>query len=158
MSYSIRDYRPSDAALMPLIFQAAVSITARYHYSDRQVAAWLARAPGSDTFARCYTDGRLAMVISDQADLAVGFADVERDGHIQYFYCHPDLSGTGVAGDLLNALEMAARRLKIARLYVEASETALGFFKRNGFKVEKRRDFEVSGVPIHNYAMDKRLG
>ncbi len=97
------------------------------------------------------------MVIADQTDRSVGFADVERDGHVQYFYCHPDLSGSGMADELLSALEMTARGQKLTRLYVEASETARGLFRRNGFNVVKRRDFEISGVPIHNYAMEKTL-
>lgn len=63
-----------------------------------------------------------------------------------------------MADELLSAIEAAARGLKLIGLYVEASETALGLFRRNGFSVVKRRDFEISDVPIHNYAMKKTLG
>ena len=31
------------------------------------------------------------------------------------------------------------------------------FFLRRGFVVVARRDFEVAGTPIHNYAVEKRL-
>ena len=157
MPYAMREYRPSDAALMPEIFRSAVSVSARRHYNDRQVTVWLSRTPNAETFAENYSNGRLAMMIVNQENRPVGFADVEEDGHIQYFYCHPELSGSGMADVLLRAIEVAARGRKLSRLYVEASETALGLFKRNGFDVVKRRDFKISGVPIHNYAMEKVL-
>lgn len=157
MPYAIREYRPSDAALMPEIFRSAVTVSARRHYNDQQVTVWLSRTPTAERFAESYSDDRLAMVIANQENQPVGFADVEEDGHIQYFYCHPELSGSGMADVLLCALNAAARGRKLSRLYVEASETALGLFKRNGFDVVKRRDFEISGVPIHNYAMEKVL-
>jgi putative acetyltransferase len=43
------------------------------------------------------------------------------------------------------------------RLFVEASEIAKPFFASRGFALIRRKDFEVDGVPIHNYAMEKHL-
>ena len=43
------------------------------------------------------------------------------------------------------------------RLHAEASEAARRFFLRRGFVVVNSRAFEISGVPIHNYAMEKWL-
>lgn len=43
------------------------------------------------------------------------------------------------------------------RLHAEASETARPVFERAGFSVTARRDFEVAGVPIHNWAVEKSL-
>jgi putative acetyltransferase len=43
------------------------------------------------------------------------------------------------------------------RLYSEASEAARRFFLKQGFAVVSKRLFEISGVPIHNYAMEKWL-
>jgi putative acetyltransferase len=40
---------------------------------------------------------------------------------------------------------------------VEASEPARRFFLKHGFSELHRRNFEIGGVPIHNYAMEKRL-
>ena len=41
--------------------------------------------------------------------------------------------------------------------FTEASEPARSFFARQGFTIRHRRDFELAGVPIHNYAMEKHL-
>jgi len=40
-------------------------------------------------------------------------------------------------------------------LFVEASELAKPLFERRGYAVEARRDFEVDGVPIHNWLMTR---
>lgn len=153
----IRRYRGDDAAILPDIFDAAVSITGRNHYDRQQVDVWRTLNPGTTGFANAYGDGRLVFVIVDIKDIPIGFADVERDGHIQFFYCHPDVSGTGMASELLKALEESARSNDIKKLYVEASETAVGLFSRNGFILGERRDLLVGGVPIYNYAMTKSL-
>jgi putative acetyltransferase len=54
-------------------------------------------------------------------------------------------------------LERAAREHGIELLFTEASEPARRFFSRQGFDVIERREFEISGVPIHNFRMEKRL-
>jgi putative acetyltransferase len=50
-----------------------------------------------------------------------------------------------------------ARAAGISRLFVEASENARPVFERAGFIVMRRRDFDVGGVAIHNYAMERTL-
>jgi hypothetical protein len=46
---------------------------------------------------------------------------------------------------------------RLARIYMEASEAARRFFLRRGFEVLERRDLLIGEVPIHNFAMEKRL-
>jgi putative acetyltransferase len=43
------------------------------------------------------------------------------------------------------------------RLHAEASEAARRFFLKRGFAVVNRRAFEIAGVRIHNYAVEKWL-
>ncbi len=54
-------------------------------------------------------------------------------------------------------MEAAAKARGISRLYVEASEPARRFFLRKNFVVLQRREFSLGEVPIHNFAMEKRL-
>ena len=69
----------------------------------------------------------------------------------------PEAAGTGVAAALYDRLERTARERGMKRLHAEASEAARRFFLRKGFSVVNRRAFEISGVPIHNYAVEKWL-
>lgn len=97
------------------------------------------------------------LVAVDGAGRPVAFGDLEPDGHIHFLYCAPEAAGTGVTATLYDALERIARAQGIVRLYAEASEPARRFFARQGFRTIGRRDFDIEGVPIHNYAVEKRL-
>jgi len=149
---TIRDFIAADApAIAQLYFESARRLGAR-HYSAAQVAAW-APAPvdPAAVLARA-DDGRHTLVaICDGA--VAGYVDLEADGHIDHLYVHPDAAGRGVGASLIEAVVARARAAGIGRLHVEASETARPLFERLGFAILHRRDFEVRGVAIHNYAM-----
>jgi putative acetyltransferase len=121
-------------------------------YSPAQVLAWAPAPPDQTRYGRCLT---LVAVAENDAPLA--YAELETDGHIDHFYCHPEVIGTGLGSALYDALEQQARVLKMPKLFVEASEAARRLFRRKGFTTLSRQDFILRGVPIHNYLMEKRL-
>lgn len=153
----IRPYRPDDAPHMAQLYYEAVRGLGRRDYSAAQVAAW-APAPLApiDVLTRA-ADGRTTFVAADAGDQAVAYVDLEADGHVDHLYCHPDFAGQGVASRLLETVIQRAVEQGLTALHVEASELARPVFERHGFTVTARRDFEVRGVPIHNYAMRREL-
>lgn len=153
----IRPYRAADAPALSRLYRASVEGLGPRDYSAAQVAAWASLCPTAEQIAARAGDGRLLLVAVGGADRPLAFADLERDGHIDLFYCAPEAAGRGVATALYAELERAALAAGMPRLFAEASETARGFFERQGFAVTARRDFAVAGVPIHNYAVEKRL-
>lgn len=153
--FTIRGYQLGDAPQMArLYFDSARQLGTR-RYSPEQVEAW-APAPADPSVVHARTsDGRYTLVATDERGDVAGYGDLEADGHIDHLYCRPDVAGSGVAGAILDGLlAEAVSRGSVRRLYVEASELARGLFERKGFIVVGRRDFEVRGVPIHNYAME----
>ena len=155
LKYAVRHYQASDASQMAQLYFDSARQLGRRRYSPEQVAAWApARgAPGS-VHARA-TDGRTTFVAVSTAGQVLGYGDLEPDGHIDHLYCRPDVAGLGVGSALVDALLAHAAANGINRLRVEASELARGLFERNGFVVAHRRDFEVRGVAIHNFAMER---
>ncbi|HYE44065.1 MAG TPA: GNAT family N-acetyltransferase [Caulobacteraceae bacterium] len=152
-----RPFRPADAEALTHVFYDAVHQVAAQYYSPEQIAAWVPERPPAERYLARGADGRLILVAADEADRPVAYVDLEADGHIDHLFCRPEQAGRGVTGALYAALEAEARARGLSRLYVEASEPAKRFFLRQGFSVVTRRDFEVRGVPIHNWAMEKRL-
>jgi putative acetyltransferase len=152
-----REYRPSDAADLATIFYRSVREVACRFYNQAQVEAW---APGigdpSGWHSRA-TDGRITVVAVNDADKPIAFGDMERNGHVDLLYSSAEALGTGAASAIYNRLELEAIHLGLTRLYVEASECALPFFERKKFIKVRRNDFEIRGVPIHNYTMEKFL-
>lgn len=152
----IRPARPGDAAAQSDLYRRSVAALGARDYSRAQVAAWASRAPSPAGFRTLGSDGRKTFVAETDAAM-LGFADLEPDGHIDFFYCAPEAAGTGVAAELYACLEAEARARALPLLFAEASETARRFFVRQGFLVIARRDFEIGGVGLHNYAVEKRL-
>ncbi|OYY91680.1 MAG: GNAT family N-acetyltransferase [Sphingomonas sp. 28-66-16] len=153
----IRLFESSDAPALAALFHAAVHRLAARDYTPHQRGAWSPAAPDPARYLARAADGRRLLVAVDDDDTPLAYGDLERDGHIDHFYCHPDHAGTGLTIALYDALERIARDEAIAMLYVEASEPARRFFLRRGFVEEARRDFDIAGVPIHNYRMTKNL-
>jgi putative acetyltransferase len=153
----IRAGRPDDAAEIAALFHASVRQVAARHYSDDQVRAWSPTAPDPARFVTRLTDGRTFIVATVRGGAILAYGDLERNGHIDHLYARPDVAGKGVAQLVYDRLEQAAHQSGIARLFVEASEPASRFFAKRGFRIVERNDFELAGVPIHNFRMEKLL-
>lgn len=152
---SVRPYRPADAPALSALYEASVRELGARDYSPAQIEAWASLAPSAEALDGRMEDGRIRLVAV--ADEMAGFIDVEPDGHIDLLYVAPAAAGAGVTRLLLETAEALAPLSGASRLYAEASETARPAFERLGFSVVARRDFEVAGVPIHNWAVEKAL-
>ena len=153
----IREYREDDCSAVTAIFVDAVILTGLRGYSPEQVKVWAASGASDDvTRVRC-RDGRLVLVAVDDDDRAIAFIDLEEDGHIDMLFCRPERTGRGIASVLYEKLEHIVRARSMSRLYVEASEIAKPFFAREGFALLRRSDFEMEGIAVHSYPMEKHL-
>ena len=153
----IRSYDAGDAVSLAALYVRSVQRIGGRDYAIEQVEAWAAQGPSPERINALSRDGRVTFVAVDESDRPIGFGDLEPDGHINFLYCAPDAAGKGVASALYAALEKVARRYGVSRLHAEASEAARRFFLKKGFVVTARREFEISGVRIHNYAVEKNL-
>lgn len=153
----VRPYQPEDAAALADLFVRSVQQLGCRDYSPAQVEAWAARGPSPERVQALSEDGRTTLVAVDDDDRPLAYGDLEADGHIDFLYASPESAGTGAAAAVYEQLEKTARDQGLTRLYAEASEAARRFFTRRAFLVTAERRFEVSGVPIHNYAVEKSL-
>ncbi|TAD73116.1 MAG: GNAT family N-acetyltransferase [Sphingomonadales bacterium] len=161
MPATIRTFRDSDALALSALTQAAILTIGPLAYAPDQIAAWAARHPGPERFVASALKADMILVAVDANDTAVAYTLTEASGHCDMLYCHPDHAGQGLAIALLAETERWARNTGLARLFTEASELARPVFERAGFVVLHRRDFDIAhagaAIPIHNYAMEKRL-
>lgn len=155
--FSVREYRDGDAPLMAHLFYSSARELGSRRYTPEQIAVWAPDVPDPAKVHARAMDGRTTLVAVNAAGELVGYGDLEADGHIDHLYFRPDAAGTGMASKLLDELVARAKSAGMVRLYVEASELARGLFERNGFALLRRRDFELRGVQIHNYAMERLL-
>jgi putative acetyltransferase len=152
----IRPFQPADAPALAALFHASVRQGGSRDYSAAQVAAWSPAPPDPAKYI-CQATGRVFLVAVNEAAEPVGYGVLEPTGHIDHLYCRPDVIGTGIGEALYAELENAARKSGMRLLFTEASEAARRLFARRGFIVERRNDFIINGVAIHNYRMSKPL-
>jgi len=157
MPYSIRAYQDGDAEALAEVIKSAIERIGPRHYSADQVAAWSARHPDAGRFRERAANGDKLIIAADQRNHPVAYAILEDDGHLDHLYCHPEHTRQGIAERLLSEAEEIARSIGAQRLYTEASELARAVFERAGYVVRHRREFEIDGVSIHNFAMEKLL-
>ncbi|MFL0356701.1 GNAT family N-acetyltransferase [Erythrobacter sp. GH1-10] len=157
MAYAIRPFQEEDAPALADLTLTAIRSIGRHRYTAEQVDKWAARHPGPERFVQRARKGAHILVAVEVDGRAVAYSLLEPDGHLDMLYCHPDHTRRRLADELLAASEQLARSKSMPRLYTEASELARPAFERAGYEVKHRRDFEIDGVPIHNYAMEKPL-
>ena len=157
MAYTIRPYRTENAAHLDKLSRKAISVSAPRAYSPDQVSAWLGHYPDTTDFDTKLTLGGACFVAVDVEGRRLGYVLLERGGHIDRLFTNPEDQRQGVAQELLVAAEHFARPHKWERLFTEASELARASFERAGYHVVARRNFNIGGVSMHNWAMEKRL-
>ena len=157
----IRPFVPEDAPVLAALTLAAIVMIGVRGYSMQQVMCWAAHHPGAPRFLDSAAKGDLILVAVADDGATAAYALLERDGHFDMLYCHPDYAGNGFATALLAATESAARRDGIGRLFANASELSRPVFERAGYALLHRRDFSYTmgdeAIPMHNYAMEKHL-
>lgn len=158
MKIEVRVATPDDApAVAELFYRTILNVNAG-DYSRDQVEAWAGPAPDPEMWSEriASDDSARRTFVAVQGPRVVGFAELEEDGHIDTLYVHHECQGLGVASRLLDQVEAEAQRLRIGRLYTEASITAKPFFRRRGFSVIAPQQVEVRGRFFRNYRMEKQ--
>ena len=152
---SIRRYRPGDEESLWQLYHNTTHIINGKDYTPEQCERW---APAEVDMAkwRERIRARNPFVVEDNGQI-LGFAELEPDGGIDYFYCHHEHLRRGVGRMLYQAIEAEARLLKFPCLHAAVSMTAKTFFLRMGFQVVKEQRNFVCGAVAPNSIMRKEL-
>ena len=87
----------------------------------------------------------------------VGFVSLKGNDLLDMLYVRPEVAGQGVGTFLANAAETLARGRGAKILNVDASDTALPFFEKLGFKPQFRQSIALEGEWLANTKMAKAL-
>ena len=152
---TLRLYKSDDAPVLLALFRDTIRRVNARDYSPEQIRAWAS----DDIDPVVWMDrfmGRF-VIVADEAGQPVGFTELESDGHIDRMYVSADHQGQGIGRQLLAAVVAEARRLGLARLFVEASLTARPFFEARGFTVLTPQVVTCREVEFVNYRMERGL-
>lgn len=151
----IRRCHPGEELTLRAVFYLSVHGIARRNYTPPQLEAWAPQIFDADAWiTRIRKNNPFVAEVSGRA---VGFADLQDDGHIDQFFVEANYAGMGVGSALMNHLHLNARERGIGNLHSEVSLTAQPFFERYGFSIVRRQQVEVRGVVLDNAVMAKTL-
>jgi putative acetyltransferase len=153
---ALRPFLPADVPMLAAIFVAAVQELTGDDYSEAQQEAWAAVADDEAAFSKKLA-GELTLIAAVQ-NAPVGFASLKGNDHIDMLYVHPSVAGQGVGAMLCDALEKLAGARGTKALLVDASDSALDFFKKRGYVAQQRNSVTVNGEWLANTTMQKALG
>ena len=151
----IRRYRlGEEEAIWGVYYGSTRSVVAR-EYTREQVERWAPDERDPDEWkARVAETNPLVAVMDNKI---VGFAELEPNGHIGRFYCHPEFQRQGVGSALMREVLGEAERLGLERLIAEVSTTAVEFFLASGFEIDEETNNLVCGRPARQYRMSRLM-
>jgi putative acetyltransferase len=151
---ALRPFLAADTPMLAAIFEASIQELTGDDYNEAQQEAWAAVAEDEEFGRRLAADLTLIATLQNSP---VGFASLRGKDHIRMLYVHPSVAGQGVASMLVDALEKLAGSRGAKSLIVDASDTALGFFKKRGYVAQQRNSVTVNGEWLANTTMQKTL-
>jgi putative acetyltransferase len=152
---AMRPMLPADVPLLAEIFRDSIEDLTADDYSESQRQAWASAADDEAGFGE-----RLAKqltLIGTMEGSSVGFASLKAPDVIDMLYVHPAASQHGVATMLVDALEKLAAARGAEKLTVDASDTALEFFRKRGFVAQTRNSRPVGDEWLANTTMEKKF-
>jgi putative acetyltransferase len=151
--YHIRPYQPGEEPLLRELFYTTVHNVNQRDYTIEQRNAWAPQRYDPNAWAARMMESEPFVAVDN--DTIVGFADVQSDGYIDFFFCHSAYQGKGVGKALMKHLLKTGRRYGIKRFYANVSVTAMPFFAHFGFRVVTEQQQQVRGVTLNNFLMEK---
>lgn len=151
----LRPFLPADAPMLAEIFRASIEALTADDYSEAQQEAWASAAADEDAFAARL--GKQLTLVGTLDGSPLGFISLAGPDQIDMLYVHPAVAGQGIGAMLFDALERIAVARGAARLTVEASDNASGFFQHRGFVAQRRNTVSRGGEWLANTTMEKKL-
>jgi putative acetyltransferase len=151
----LRPFLPDDVPVLAAIFTASIEELTGDDYNEAQQEAWASAAEDEEAFGRKLA-GELTLIATMQSS-PVGFASLKGADQIDMLYVHPSVAGQGIGAMLIDALEKLAGARGAKALSVDASDTAVDFFKKRGYVAKQRNSVPRHGEWLANTTMQKQL-
>ncbi len=147
---TIRTYKDDDFnAIADLFYETVHTVNAK-DYSKKELDAWAPKINEHENLKRALKNNY--SIVAEADNKIVGFADIDSTGYLDHLFIHKDYQRKGIAKALLKEAEKGHGELS-----VHASITALPFFLKMGYEIEKEQIVEIRGEKLKNYVMAKVL-
>jgi putative acetyltransferase len=153
---AMRPMLPADAPLVAEIFRESIADLTGDDYSEAQQDAWASAADDEVAFGKKLA-GQLTL-IATLGGSPVGFISLAGPDTLDMLYVHPAAAGQGAGAMLADAIEKLAAARGAGKLKVDASDSALEFFKKRGYVAQQRSSVSRGDEWLASTTMEKKLG
>ncbi|MDJ1168148.1 GNAT family N-acetyltransferase [Roseofilum sp. BLCC_M154] len=151
----IRVAQESDVPELAEIYAQTVRVHGLEYYTLEQTQTWAAFALNKRHFRKFILDVTTFVAVDEMGIL--GFAGIDKDGHIASLYVRHDCLHQGVGTALMKRVLEYGQTQEITRFYAEASRFSLGLFKKFGFQVYDTEIVERQGVKFERDLVELKL-
>lgn len=151
----IRRYHPDDTEGCFAVYLSAIRDGAHHHYSAAQRHAWAPHDMTSDWMPDRLEDGDTW--VAEASGEIRGFLTLRADGHLDLFFVHVEVMGTGAAAHLYDTMLAAASAAGLTRLTTDASHYARRFLERRGWRLIAEESVLRNGAVLTRFKMDLAL-
>ncbi|GAA3764938.1 GNAT family N-acetyltransferase [Flavobacterium ginsengiterrae] len=145
----------SDLEEMQKLYVETIQSVCKNDYNEEQRKVWSSGINNTKRWIEVLnTQFVLLAIIENQI---AGFGTLKDGNYIDFFYIHKDFQRQGIADNLLNELEVEAKKHNSKIITSDVSITARPFFEKKGFVVKTEQKNIRQNVELINYKMKKRL-
>jgi putative acetyltransferase len=152
---ALRPMLAADVPHLREIFRDSIEALTDDDYTEAQQEAWASVADDEAAFGEKLA-GQLTLVATLEGS-PVGFASLAGGDTIDMLYVHPAVAAQGVGAMLADALEKLACSRGAAKLSVDVSDSARGFFEKRGYVAHQRNTVSVGDEWLANTTLQKQL-
>lgn len=161
--FRIRRAQPADARGIHDAHMQSIRELCANDYTKEQLDAWGCRPFDEAMRIKAIVEGSVFVIA--RADEIFGFGhlvkaqkDLEKRASIKSLYLVAEVQGRGLGHLLIEELEREAREFGATVIELNATRTALGFYKGHGYhSTGEEVSFPINGVPIPSIPMVKIL-
>ncbi|WP_185225756.1 GNAT family N-acetyltransferase [Chryseobacterium indologenes] len=151
----IRRGNENDLAEMKQLFAETITSICKDDYTEEQLEAWRSGAENNERWLKVIHEQFVLVAISEHT--IVGFATLDQGNYLDLFFVHKNYQHQGIASQLYEQIENAARKQTERYIRSDVSKTAKSFFEKLGFYVLKEQIAPIKGIALTNFKMQKNL-
>jgi putative acetyltransferase len=157
--FVIRPATVEEAEAIQVVHVAAILEHGPEAYTDRQVAAWAAKAEGTDRYTDAVADPSTEIVVAVSNDEVVGFGELDVDaGEVEAVFVDPERGGERIGSSILDRFERRLRAEGFEEARLRSVRNAVGFYESRGYEpIERVTNTTTAGVEVDSIRMEKSL-
>lgn len=157
MRYFIRQAVESDIPVLKQLFRQTLTVLNIEDYTSEEIADWVSCGYHDERWRELVNDYYMLVADDRLGNKLAGFAALSSQGYLNSMFVHVDYLYQGVASALWNRLEEWAKEQHVREVTADVSITALTFFQKQGFVIEKEQLWRANKLLLKNYRMSKCL-